>query len=189
MSDLRRQILDASRRLIIDQGYHSLPMRSIAEAVGVSKAALYYHFRDKEQLLLAILDSTLDDMEAGLVELDQEPASTPEKIRRLINMILSQPAETRAVIRLASQEMANLSQADRLAFNQAYQHRFLGRIQAIFEQGMQAGELRQVDPRLTTWALLGMMYPYFYPSHTHYLPPAAQVADVLADLILQGLLP
>jgi AcrR family transcriptional regulator len=46
--DLRAEILAAARGLFIQQGYHGLAMRQIAEAVGVSKPALYYHFRDKE---------------------------------------------------------------------------------------------------------------------------------------------
>ena len=59
MSDLHFQIITAAKPLMVDQGYRGLSMREIAEAVGVSKAALYYHFQDKEQLLLAILESNL----------------------------------------------------------------------------------------------------------------------------------
>ncbi|MBK9209973.1 MAG: helix-turn-helix transcriptional regulator [Anaerolineales bacterium] len=51
---LREQILDTAKSLFMQQGYHGLAMRQISEAVGVSKAALYYHFKDKEELFLAM---------------------------------------------------------------------------------------------------------------------------------------
>ena len=63
---LREQILVAAKRLFIEQGYHGLAMRQISEAVGVSKAALYYHFKDKEELFLAILSSNLDEIEQAI---------------------------------------------------------------------------------------------------------------------------
>jgi len=57
--DVPQQILHEATRLFVDRGYHALSMREIAEAVGVSKAGLYYHFEDKEDLFLAILTNNL----------------------------------------------------------------------------------------------------------------------------------
>jgi AcrR family transcriptional regulator len=187
MSELRGAILQAARQLLIEQGYRGLSMREIAEAVGVSKAALYYHFKDKEELLLAILDSYLDGMDEMLSALVAQPLPTRQKIHRLVEQILSQPAENRAVIRLSSQEMANLSPVVRQVFDAAYQRKFLGRIQAILEDGMEAGDLRRVEPHVAAWALLGMMYPYFYPAHTSHVPPAGDMAGQLTALFLDGL--
>lgn len=187
MSDLRLQILAAARRLLLEQGYHGLAMRQIAEAVGVSKAALYYHFKDKEELLLAILDAYLSEMEAALGALTAVPEPTRQKIVTLVEMIFSQPAENRALIRLSSQEMAQLSPPSRQAFDLAYHHKFLFPIQSILEAGMRSGELRPMDPGVATWALLGMMYPYFYPAHAHDLPAPADVAHQLAELFLDGM--
>jgi AcrR family transcriptional regulator len=187
VSDLRPQILATAKHLFIQQGYHGLSMRQLAEALGVSKAALYYHFRDKEELLLAILDSYLDEMEAGLAQVTQSQTRARPRIRSLVEMILSQPAEQRAVIRLSSQEMAQLSAPARQAFNRAYHRKFLDPIQAILEAGMQSGELRRMDPSVATWALLGIMYPYFYPAHSSDLPAPADVADRLVAIYLDGL--
>jgi AcrR family transcriptional regulator len=187
VSDLRPQILAAAKHLFIQQGYHGLSMRQIAEAVGVSKAALYYHFKDKEELLLAILDAYLDEIEASLAQVTLTHTSARERVRVLVETILSQPAEQRAVIRLSSQEMAHLSAPARQAFDRAYHRKFLDPIQAILEAGMSSGELRRVDPSVATWALLGIMYPYFYPAHSSELPAPAGVADRLVDIYLDGL--
>ena len=186
MSDLRQQILSTAKILFIQQGYHGLSMRQIAEALGVSKAALYYHFRDKEELLLAILDSFLDEMEISLQQIRQEQAGARRKIHALVKLILFQPADQRAVIRLSSQEMAQLSLPARQAFDRAYHLKFLDPICLVLQDGIQSGELRPVDPVVATWALLGMMYPYFYPAHSSDLLPAAEVAERLAQIFLDG---
>jgi AcrR family transcriptional regulator len=187
VSDLRPLILTTAKHLFIKQGYHGLSMRQLAEAVGVSKAALYYHFRDKEELLLAILDAYLDEMESSLAQVTQTHTDARGRVRRLVEMILSQPAEQRAIIRLSSQEMAHLSAPARQTFDRAYHRKFLHPIQAILEAGMETGELRHMDPSVATWALLGIMYPYFYPAHSNELPAPGDVAGRLADIYLDGL--
>ncbi|MCB0152930.1 MAG: helix-turn-helix transcriptional regulator, partial [Caldilineaceae bacterium] len=55
--DSRAAILAAAQRLFVERGYRGISMREIAEAVGMTKAALYYHFRDKEQLFVALLQN------------------------------------------------------------------------------------------------------------------------------------
>src|SRR4029078_12821480 len=54
MSDTRDQILEVARDLFIDQGYDNTSLREIAERVGVTKAALYYHFPSKAEILVAL---------------------------------------------------------------------------------------------------------------------------------------
>jgi AcrR family transcriptional regulator len=187
LSDLRQQILSTAKNLFIQQGYHGLSMRQIAEALGVSKAALYYHFRDKEELLLAILDSYLDEMEAELQRIQKEQTEARQRIRAMVEMILLQPAEQRAVIRLSSQEMAQLSLPARQAFDRAYHQKFIDRIRMIFSEGIQNGELRPVDPTVAAWALLGMMFPYFYPAHSSDLLTSEEVAEHLVQIFLDGM--
>jgi AcrR family transcriptional regulator len=153
----------------------------------VSKAALYYHFRDKEELLLAILDSYLDEMEAELQRIQLEQTAARQRIRAMVEMILLQPAEQRAVIRLSSQEMAQLSLPARQAFDRAYHQKFIDRIHMIFSEGIQSGELRPIDPTVAAWALLGMMFPYFYPAHSSDLLTSEEVAENLTQIFLDGM--
>ena len=58
-ADIPERIAEEATRLFVANGYHGVSMREIAEAVGISKAGLYYHFRDKEDLFIAILTANL----------------------------------------------------------------------------------------------------------------------------------
>ncbi|WP_100181046.1 TetR/AcrR family transcriptional regulator C-terminal domain-containing protein, partial [Bradyrhizobium nitroreducens] len=50
------QILDSARALFLDQGFDTTSMDAIARDAGVSKATLYVHFDDKDDLLLALIN-------------------------------------------------------------------------------------------------------------------------------------
>ena len=50
----RERILDAALELFVAQGYDGTSLRQIAEQLGVTKAALYYHFESKEDILRAL---------------------------------------------------------------------------------------------------------------------------------------
>jgi AcrR family transcriptional regulator len=53
-TDTRQRILDVALDLFIEQGFDGTSLRQIAEQLGVTKAALYYHFESKEDILMAL---------------------------------------------------------------------------------------------------------------------------------------
>jgi AcrR family transcriptional regulator len=56
MNDTRDRILAAALDLFIEQGYEKTSLREIAEQVGVTKAALYYHFASKEEIFRTLME-------------------------------------------------------------------------------------------------------------------------------------
>jgi AcrR family transcriptional regulator len=71
-SDTRERILTVANELFIEQGYEGTSLREIADRLGITKAALYYHFRSKDEILttllepfFALLDDLLDRLEAA----------------------------------------------------------------------------------------------------------------------------
>lgn len=163
---LREKILETATCLFIEHGYHGLAMREISEKLGVSKTALYYHFKDKEELFIAILSRNLNEIETEIGFIQTKPISCSEKIIQFTQYVLTQPAEKRAVIRLGSQEINQVSATSRMLFEVIYYEKFIGRLQKIFQAGVENGEFRAVDPDAAIWALLGIMYPYLYPNYS-----------------------
>jgi AcrR family transcriptional regulator len=72
----RGEILAAAKRLFAEEGYESATMRRIAAAVGVSGAALYVYFPDKEAILFAIAEETFAELLAAL-ETSQRVSGDP----------------------------------------------------------------------------------------------------------------
>ncbi|WP_422771625.1 TetR/AcrR family transcriptional regulator [Plantactinospora sp. WMMC1484] len=87
--DTRSRIQAVALELFTEQGYEKTSLREIAERLGVTKAALYYHFRSKDD----IVDSFVSDR--------------LERLDRLIEWAAEQPADAsgrRATLRRYSQE-------------------------------------------------------------------------------------
>ncbi len=56
----RTEIVAAARALFLEAGYETTSMASIAAAAGVASNTIYWYFRDKDELLVAVLDAELD---------------------------------------------------------------------------------------------------------------------------------
>ena len=185
---VRERILNVAARLFVSEGYHGISMREIAQAAGVSKAGLYYHFQDKEALFLGVLTANLERVE-HIIEMSREQAgSTRERITRFVQGIFALPPEQRAIIRLATQEISHLQPETQRAFARLYQRKFVDQIEVVFEEGVEAGELRPVNPRVATWALLGMLYPLLYPVHERYISSDPTVLEQMLDIFFSGIL-
>ncbi|GAA0951419.1 helix-turn-helix domain-containing protein [Nonomuraea longicatena] len=82
--DTRSRIQDIAFRLFTEQGYEATSLREIAEELGVTKAALYYHFRTKEDIVTGMVDDRLEELEEMLAWLRTQPKS-PQTRRELIH--------------------------------------------------------------------------------------------------------
>jgi AcrR family transcriptional regulator len=79
---LRGEIVEAAIALIADRGDEAVSMRAIARAVGVTPPAVYLHFTDKRELMLAILEHVFADLGRALEEADSgEPRA---RVRALV---------------------------------------------------------------------------------------------------------
>jgi AcrR family transcriptional regulator len=101
VQDTRSRIQSVALELFIEQGYEQTSLREIAERLGVTKAALYYHFRTKDEIVQSFTEDRL------------------AAIERLIAWARSQPStvETkREFLRRYSEELRRGRQADVMRF-------------------------------------------------------------------------
>lgn len=98
----RRRIVEVALELIADHGFAATTTREIAERLGFTKAALYYHFRSKEDLLAAMVAPAVDDLTA-LVATAATP-STPADRRRLLEGYVDVVSAHRDLVRVLAQD-------------------------------------------------------------------------------------
>lgn len=80
--DTRHRVLEVALELIGEQGFAGTSTREVCERMGFTKAALYYHFRTKDDLLEALVAPVLDDL-AALVD-GAEPSPAPSARRAVL---------------------------------------------------------------------------------------------------------
>ena len=190
-NDAQRQaILDAASLLFIEKGFGGTNINDIADAVGMTRTALYYYFTSKESMLEALTEevtekaSTLAKSVSGRDEL---PAD--EALRLLIlqhaGLILSHPVQFRVVERSES----SLPEPHRSAAQSA-RRAVLDHFVRVIQRGIDEGQFRRgADARIAAFSIIGMCNWtawWFDPGGD---VPADTVAATIVDFGLRMLVP
>ena len=81
---LRQRIVIAADQLFYHQGYENTSFSDIADAVGISRGNFYYHFKTKDEILDAVIDSRVKDIQKML---DVWSDTYPDPEQRLLQFI------------------------------------------------------------------------------------------------------
>lgn len=92
----RERILDVALDLFIEKGFDKTSLREIAERLGFSKAALYYHFASKDDIFLALHHRLHEFGHRAIEELGQVPAG-PESWGRLLEHLVDDMLDNRKI--------------------------------------------------------------------------------------------
>ncbi|MBQ1051459.1 TetR/AcrR family transcriptional regulator [Micromonospora sp. C51] len=71
----RERIKAVALELFTEQGYEATSLREVAERLGVTKAALYYHFKSKDEIVTSVVEDRLERMDALIAWAETQPAT------------------------------------------------------------------------------------------------------------------
>ena len=80
---LREDILEVSRTLLVKNGFGKMSMRKIAKRAGVSATSIYLHFQNKDELLLALMESSIAKLALAL---EKDLADSDDSVTKLEKM-------------------------------------------------------------------------------------------------------
>jgi AcrR family transcriptional regulator len=81
----RNAIVEASMRLFAKRGYHGTSVAQIAKATGLTKGALYWYFKDKEDLFLTVLDRIKENWQSTIMSRVEASDGVVEKLAQLFD--------------------------------------------------------------------------------------------------------
>jgi AcrR family transcriptional regulator len=179
--DILKSAAKAFRRL----GYHGATVEQIAAALRMKKGNLYYYFKNKEAILFACHQYSLDELIRLLDEVDRSGASADVKLRRLIvafvHTILDELHGTALFLDLEALSPAHLKAVivRRDLFDRG--------VRRVLEEGVAAGVFGPGDPKLRAFALFGAVNwipRWFNPDGS---ASSQAIADLFADFFIAGL--
>lgn len=146
----KEQIIGAAMTLISEQGLAGASMGRIAEIVGISEPAIYRHFGNRREILLA----TLDTVSARLISLYVPEGDAITRLRRtsesFYNFVMNHPEDSRVLF-----EFVCASPAEEL--RDTVQQKMLliiSMAQALIEEGIREGSLKSdLDSTTTAWEI------------------------------------
>jgi AcrR family transcriptional regulator len=182
----RDAIIDTSARVFAQNGYHNTGVAELCAANELGKGALYHYISSKEELLAAIHDRVMDEVMLSADRVARAGGSPSEQLELLGDELVG------IIARYPDHVWVFLHEFPALTGEWAEQFRrrrreYEQRVEAIFRAGIDAGEFRAVDPRLATFAWLGMHnYTYLWLKANGRLSPL-EVATSFADIFVNGI--
>lgn len=187
----RSQILDATRRVFAEKGYHAGSINDIIEAAGIARGTFYLHFESKRAVLDELLDQFLEKLQGMVRRVDVTSAVPPEEqlldnVTRVISTFVSNDDLTRILLR----EVVGFDEE----FDQKLKHfyaRVLDLAQRSVRTGMALGLVRPVDAHLVACCVLGGVKEVIIQRLLETEAPApdpAELARAVLDFTLHGLL-
>jgi AcrR family transcriptional regulator len=92
--DTRRALLDTARRIFARDGFQATRTEEIVEESGLTRGALYHHFRDKEDLFRAVHEEVLGEVAPLLWRRSADPTASAWTLFRANSEIYLEAAST-----------------------------------------------------------------------------------------------
>jgi AcrR family transcriptional regulator len=181
----RGEILAAAKRLFVEEGYEQATMRRIAAEIGVSAAALYGYFPDKEAILRAIAEAAFGELLARLEESQHGEAALLDRfkagLRAYIAFGLARPEEYRLTfLSRTTHPETTVEDADRS----------FAILECSIEALMQAGVFAPGDTLAVAeaaWACLHGATTLLLDKRQHLQTAPDRLVDAVVGLVLHGL--
>jgi AcrR family transcriptional regulator len=179
-------IIDTSAPVFARHGYHATGIMELCAANELGKGALYHYIGSKEELLAAIHDRVMDEVMIGADRVAAKGGSPSEQMTMLGDELLDVIHRYPDHVWVFLHEFPALT-GDRAAQFRERRREYERRVEAVLQAGVDSGEVRHVDPRLTAMAWLGMHnYTYLWLKPGGELS-ARDVAQPFAQIFMQGI--
>jgi AcrR family transcriptional regulator len=139
-SDTRARIQQVALELFAEQGYDKTSLREIAERLDVTKAALYYHFKSKEDIVRSLVEDYFGQLDALIAWAKAQPR-TAQTRREILGRYVRIVADGSAVFRMLHHNQAALNTlAGAKERGDLFRERMTGLIEALTEPGAEMEE-------------------------------------------------
>jgi AcrR family transcriptional regulator len=184
---VEQEIYEQATRLFAERGFAGTSFQDIADAVGLTRPALYHYVRNKDELLAKLVTEFTEEPAAGIAaEAGRRDRSATEKIHSIVSANVRRQGEHAARFQLLIRSEADLP-ADIAANYAAGRRSVLRSVASVIGEGVQSGEFREVDPRVAALGVIGMSnwVAWWYQPGAH--DDLERVCAELAEMAVNGL--
>ncbi len=152
----RRRILEESRELFYSLGYEATTLDAIAEGLNVTKPFIYSYFKNKSEILRAICEIGIRSSLAALAEALATSLPPREKLRMIVDSVVSIIIKNQKYIVVYEREEKNLQPRDAKQL-MALRKEFGIHLATLLEAGARSGDFDVDDPVLTAVSIGGLV--------------------------------
>ena len=160
----RTQIAHALMKVMAEQGYDGASIAEVAEAANLTPGLIHYHFKNKQEILLVLVDEMVQDHEEGLAKRLVECGENPTaELHAFIDFHVglgaySDPKALACWLVLSTEALRQPTV--RKAFESVVEQ-YLSRLGDIIERGVEKGQFQTASPSAAASALMATIQGYF----------------------------
>lgn len=187
--NMRLELLHAAAKLFRKKGFHGTSMQDIAEAVGILKGSIYYHFNSKNEIFREVLIRGITPVIFTAEMFLKEEISPREKLRKLLHNHLMYILEHNDSLVIFFQEREKIPQGELESYLQK-RSRYEETLKIVLDEGVKSGDFPAVDVQLTMFAIFGMcnwVVEWYNPQGSKSAEEiAAHMVQLICDLMLRA---
>lgn len=182
----KREILAAASKVFRAKGLHAAGMRDIAAELGMAVGNLYYYFRDKEDLLAFVQESTLTGLLSLADGVKALEASADQKLflQMAGHVVLLNEGTPGSLAHLEVEALGEEHRRPIQARRDEYERSF----RRLLDEGIAAGVFRPQDAKVAALAILGAVNWTVKWFRASGAKSARDIARETAELLVRGVL-
>ncbi len=141
----RQEILATASELFIAQGYAATGLGDIAAIIGIGRTTLYEYFRDKEEILVCLVEETIPELVDEMIAAIPEGLSCEQRLGELLLASLAFVSDDSNLGTLIMREVPKLSPEAQYKVRRAHV-RIEEEIVEVCRQAIESGQFRDLDP-------------------------------------------
>ena len=180
-------ILETSAKLFGEKGYKGVSIRDIAQACGLTNAALYYHFKNKDDLYLAVLQDAHERAVATLDEAARSGGSVRSRLKQLVDRYFEVMLAQRQSFQMLWRDLKNVDDVRASKLYADMRAGFMRPIRETIEAAQAKGEMVGGDAQLYARLLHGMMIALTFEGRQNSKARVtSDQVDALVKVFLEG---
>ncbi|MAG95507.1 MAG: TetR/AcrR family transcriptional regulator [Alphaproteobacteria bacterium] len=184
-AERRDEILGAAREVFAERGYQKASMREIARRAGITPAALYYHFENKEDLLIIILEQFSNDFYQSLLSCVTRAQGPEAALRSMLRTHIDVIGERRKDIKILVEDKAHI-EGQKLGSIMRKERDILNLYTSCLDELLSSGRIPGRSPTVVSLGIIGMMNSLYHWYREDGPLGLEELGDVLLGVITGG---
>ncbi|MFC1997591.1 TetR/AcrR family transcriptional regulator [Chloroflexota bacterium] len=185
----KQHLLEVAEGLFTEHGYQAVTIREIAQASGVTNAALYYHFPNKKALFDEAIEYHTDKLAQQMEKAGNQVADTRGKLMAILGEYAKQVSDRRSPL-FSLRRKPGIAHPEHVQKQHAHHvKRMLAPLERTLQNAVEQGELRQLPNEYSPASLLlGLFHGMLqHLKHSNELQISNEDIELVIDIYWGGL--
>jgi AcrR family transcriptional regulator len=181
----KERILDAALNIFSNKGYYGTAVDEIVEEANTSKGSMYFHFPNKEQLFLALVDQFANVLERNVTNAIEQSPKGMERVKIAIENVLNTFGKYRRpakILLVQAVGLGSIFEKKRMEVTD----RFAELIQTYLDEAIEIGDIVPTDTEVIAHAWMGAIYNVVIQWVYTGEPTPERIMNALVPMLLQS---